>query len=134
MGSGSGAGGISSRFVGGISTSTGSSLGQILPGSSLGQASFEGGQLEGCMEESEPIGDHKRSGEGLVPKRGKRNCFLCFAINFSTYLHQYKGVNNHHWMDMEEETLVCQDPLQNPHHREYVILHLKELSGKKINK
>lgn len=34
---------------------------------------------------------------------------------------------------MEEETLACRDPLQNPHHREYVILHLKELSGKKIN-
>lgn len=91
MGSGRGAGGSSSRFEGGISTSAGSSLGQFLPGSSLGQTSFEGGQLEGCMEESEPIGDHKRSGEGLVPKRGKMNRFLCFPINSSTYLYQYKG-------------------------------------------
>ena len=53
--------------VGCISTSTGSSLGQILTGSSLGQTSFEGGQLGGCMEDSEPIGDHMMRGEGLVP-------------------------------------------------------------------
>lgn len=50
-----------------ISTSTGSSLGQIFTGSSLGQPSLEGGQLGGCMEESEPIGDHMMRGEGLVP-------------------------------------------------------------------
>lgn len=72
MGSGRGAGGMSGRGVGCISTSTGSFLGQILTGSSFGQASFEGGQLGGCMEESEPIGDHMMRGEGLVPKLGKR--------------------------------------------------------------
>lgn len=58
---------MSAIGVGCISTSTGSSLGQILTDSSLGQPSFEGGQLEGCMEDSEPIGDHMMRGEGLVP-------------------------------------------------------------------
>ena len=58
---------MSPMGVGCISTSTGSSLGQILTGSSLGQTSFEGGQLGGCMEDSEPIGDHMMRGEGLVP-------------------------------------------------------------------
>ena len=77
MGSGRGAGGMSARGVGCISTSTGSSLGQILTGSSLGHASFEGGQLGGCMDASEPIGDHKMRGEGLVPKLGKREAFRC---------------------------------------------------------
>jgi len=51
--------------VGCISTSTGSSLGQILTDSSLGQASFEGGQLECCDSE---LGDHIIRGEGLVPR------------------------------------------------------------------
>lgn len=58
---------MSFRGVGCISTSTGSSLGQILPGSSLGQTSFDGGQLPG-MEDSEPMGDHRMRGEGLAPK------------------------------------------------------------------
>lgn len=65
--SGKGAGGMSAMGVGCISTSTGSSLGQIFTDSSLGQPSFDGGQLGGCMEESEPIGDHMMRGEGLVP-------------------------------------------------------------------
>lgn len=59
---------MSIRGVGCISTSTGSSLGQILTGSSLGQTPLEGGQLEGCMEGSELLGDHIMRGEGLVPK------------------------------------------------------------------
>lgn len=59
---------MSLMAVGSISTSTGSSLGQIFTGSSLGQTSFEGGQLGGCMEDSELIGDHIMRGEGLVPK------------------------------------------------------------------
>ena len=67
--SGRGAWGIS-LGVGCISTSMGSSLGQILTGSSLGQTSFEGGQLEGCMGDPELIGDHIMRGEGLVPKWG----------------------------------------------------------------
>lgn len=57
---------MSAIGVGCISTSTGSSLGQILTESSLGQPSLEGGQLGGCMEDSEP-GDHMMRGEGLVP-------------------------------------------------------------------
>lgn len=65
--------------VGCISTSTGSSLGQILTGSSLGQPSFEGGQLGGCMDDSEPIGDHIISGDGLVPESGQTEDFMnCF--------------------------------------------------------
>lgn len=80
---------MSARVVVCISTSTGSSLGQILIGSSLGQTSFDGGQLGGCMEESEPMGDHMIIGEGLVPEGGKReelvvNCnqteSLCFLV------------------------------------------------------
>lgn len=90
--SGRGAGGMSASGVGSISTSAGSSLGQILTGSSLGHTSFEGGQLGGCTDESEPIGDHIIRGEGLVPKIGKgeessaivadcnQTLFLCFAF------------------------------------------------------
>lgn len=70
---------MSARGVGCISTSAGSSLGQILTGSSLGQPSFEGGQLWGCMEDSEPIGDHMMRGEGLVATRGARQAL---AIDF----------------------------------------------------
>lgn len=67
---------MSAIGVGCISTSTGSSLGQILTESSLGQPSFEGGQLGGCMEESEPIGDHMMRGEGLVPTQQGRGISL----------------------------------------------------------
>lgn len=67
-GSGRVTGGMSC-VVGCISTSTGSSLGQGLTGSSLGQTSFDGGQLGGCMDDSEPIGDHKMRGEGVPTRR-----------------------------------------------------------------
>lgn len=63
-------GGMSPSGVDCISTSTGSSLGQILTGSSLGQTSFEGGQLGG-IEDSEPMGDHMMRGDGLVPSWGE---------------------------------------------------------------
>lgn len=71
----------SGRGVGCISTSAGSSLGQILTGSSLGQPSFEGGQLGGCTDESEPMGDHIMRGEGLVPKLGKSEGFSVIVVN-----------------------------------------------------
>lgn len=66
-GSGRGAGAMLGGGGWRISTSTGSCFGQISDGSSLGQTSFDGGQLGGCMEESEPIGDHMMRGAGLVP-------------------------------------------------------------------
>lgn len=73
------------KATGCISTSTGSSLGQIFTGSSLGQDSFEGGQLEGCVECSEPMGDHMMRGDGLGPGLKKKNInslvmnSVCFA-------------------------------------------------------
>lgn len=80
-GPGRGTGGMSTRGVGCISTSKGSCLGQILTGSSFGQTSFEGGQLGGCMEVSEPIGDHKIRGDGLVPDwRKTGESTRCFKI------------------------------------------------------
>lgn len=68
MGSGRGAGARSAMGVTCISTSGGS----ILTGSSLGQASLEGGQLGGGMEDSEPIGDHMMCGEGVPEWRRKK--------------------------------------------------------------
>ena len=73
MGLWGGAGVNSSRGMGCISTSTGSSLGHTLQGSSLGiQPSTDGGQLWGWLDDSEPDGDHMIRGEGLVPARRKQ--------------------------------------------------------------
>lgn len=71
MGSGIVVGGMSAIAGGCISTSTGSSFGHTLVGSSLGQTSFEGGQLAGCIEVSEH-GDHRIRGDGLVPNEQNR--------------------------------------------------------------
>lgn len=97
-----------------ISTSTGSSLGQILTGSSLGQTSFEGGQLGGCMEDSEPMGDHMMRGEGLVPSWGEKERLAVSTRRTASHCFVTYRQERHHWMGMGVETLVCLEYL--PHH------------------
>lgn len=118
--SGRGGGGMLGRGVGCISTSAGSSLGQMSTGSSLGHTSLDGGQLEGCRDESEPVGDHMMRGEGLVPEVDKgKGCSgqsllrVCF-IRLKLHWQETKVTVIHRYLDMEGETPAY---LEYPPHR-----------------